>query len=329
MRTIDVVALPAKDDGDAVLWNGGPGRYDYDRLNGEMRLKAMAAEGRVVEGLACAVKRVIDAGDALALMKRMLPHGEYLPWVQQACGLKPDYAARLIKAAEWASNVEHAPYLDGVTDATTLFLLSAETTSEEVREWFMERCAAGDPPTRAEVQERKRASGRPRVPRPAENLALSWVRKGEVDRMREALALADRAVVVTAEDVMAEQRLRDLGKLRFIAGADADFHRMKGGEWIRMPHFAGFEPNTGSEAELSGCDGGDPCDANGVSDMGMVVTHARAAELMGMKVETIRQALWRAGRDGDGSYYRNGWIATRSGRGKVRIEKREPPVTPR
>jgi hypothetical protein len=94
----------------------------------------------------------------VALTAAELPHGEYLPWVQQACGLKPRYAQQLIKAAEWV-NAQHAAHLDAVPDATTLFLLSADTTPEEVREWFMERCAAGDPPSRKEVQERKRAAG--------------------------------------------------------------------------------------------------------------------------------------------------------------------------
>lgn len=58
---------------------------------------------------------------------------EALPWVQQACGLKPRYAQQLIKAADWV-NAQHAAHLDAVPDATTLFLLSADTTPEEVRE---------------------------------------------------------------------------------------------------------------------------------------------------------------------------------------------------
>lgn len=70
------------------------------------------------------------------------PHGEYLPWVQKACGLRPQYASKLIKAAEWA-NVAHVQHLEGTTDIATLFILSADTTPEDVREWFMERCAAG------------------------------------------------------------------------------------------------------------------------------------------------------------------------------------------
>jgi hypothetical protein len=47
--------------------------------------------------------------------------------------LKTDYAARLAKAAQWASNVQHVGHLDGVTDIATLFILSADTTAEEVR----------------------------------------------------------------------------------------------------------------------------------------------------------------------------------------------------
>lgn len=55
--------------------------------------------------------------------------------------------------AQW-SNAQDAAHLNGVADATTLFLLSADATPEDVREWFMARAAAGDVPTRAEVVER-------------------------------------------------------------------------------------------------------------------------------------------------------------------------------
>ncbi len=70
---------------------------------------------------------MIDAGNTLRWAKETLPHGEYLPWVQQACGLRPSHAAKLIKAAEWA-NVKHVPHLDSITDTATLFLLSADAT---------------------------------------------------------------------------------------------------------------------------------------------------------------------------------------------------------
>lgn len=222
--TVDIVAVEV------------PQNFSYEHLQ-DQRLRdwAMAAAGTIRSNISGAVQKVLEAGHLLQQAKDRLPHGAYLPWVQQACHLKPQYAQKLIQAAEFA-NTAHARHLADVSDTSTLFLLSADATPEDVREWFMERCAAGDVPTRAEVTERKRTAGRPRQPQPAEAMALSILRKGELDSLRAALVLAESASAVTAAQVMEEQRLRELGKLRFIPGAAADFHRMKDGSWIRLPH---------------------------------------------------------------------------------------------
>jgi hypothetical protein len=222
--TVDIVAVEV------------PQGFSYEHLQ-DQRLRdwAMAAAGTIRSNISGAVQKVLEAGHLLQQAKDRLPHGEYLPWVQQACGLKPQRAAELVKAADWAQMSGIAGTLNGVTDSSVLFLLSADATPKDVREWFMERCAAGDVPTRAEVAERKRPPVQ-RQPQPAEAMALSILRKGELHRIREALQLAESASAVTAAEVMEEQRLRELGKLRFIPGAAADFHRMKDGSWIRLPH---------------------------------------------------------------------------------------------
>ena len=223
--TVDIVAVEV------------PQGFSYEHLQ-DQRLRdwAMAAAGTIRSNISGAVQKVLEAGHLLQQAKDRLPHGAYLPWVKHECHLERDHASKLVKAAEWASNVGQVLHFDGVTDVKTLFLLSADATSEDVREWFMERCAAGEAPTRAEVAERKRTAGRPRQQQPAEAMALSILRKGELGRIREALQLAESASAVTAAQVMEEQRLRELGKLRFIPGAAADFHRMKDGSWIRLPH---------------------------------------------------------------------------------------------
>jgi hypothetical protein len=316
MTTIDVSVLPSSDRPDD-LWKGGADRYDYSRLPDEMRSQAMLAQGTVVEGLSSAVRRVVEAGQALSWAKTELPHGEYLPWVQQACGLKPQYAQKLIKAAEW-SNAAHARHLDGVTDTTTLFLLSADTTPEEVREWFMERCAAGDPPSRNEVQERKRSAGQPRQPQPTEAMALAMIRKGEVDRLREALALAERAEVVAADQVMAEQRLRELGKLRYIAGMEADFHRMKDGNWIRLPHAGNVDVVVVPEKIP---DQVPPPQAAPSWDAAPLLSMAAAAERLGITKTSLNAQLtpaFAAKRNG-APLVRKGYKITREGRGMVRL----------
>jgi hypothetical protein len=318
MMTIDVSVLPAAEqDGD--LWKGGADRYDYSRLPAEMRSQAMLAQGTVVEGLSSAVRRVVEAGQALSWAKAELPHGEYLPWVQQACGLKPQYASKLIKAAEWA-NVAHEQHLEQITDANTLFLLSADTTTEEVREWFMERCAAGDPPSRKDVQERKRTAGQPRQPQPLETLALNLIRKGEVERLREALTLAERAEVVTADQVMAEQRLRELGKLRYIAGMEADFHRMKDGSWVRLPHAGDVDVSVVAEVSA------EPSPSPPAWDAAPLLSIESAARRLNMKDKTLTQSLTpsSAARRNGAPFVRNGFKVTREGLGKVRLT----PVAP-
>jgi hypothetical protein len=177
--------------------------YDYSRLPEELRDQAMLAQGTVLTKLGGAVERVIDAGNTLRWAKQTLPHGEYLPWVQQACGLKPHYAQKLVKAAEWV-NAAHERHLDQITDANTLFLLSADATPEDVREWVMERCAAGNPPTRQEVQERKRqAQGKPS--RTLVQEALSVLKLSP-----EARELAAKAEHISTRQLLQELDLDEL-----------------------------------------------------------------------------------------------------------------------
>jgi hypothetical protein len=179
--------------------------YDYQRLPAELRDQAMLAQGTVLTKLGGAVERVIDAGNTLRWAKDALPHGEYLPWVQQACGLKPQYAQQLVKAAEWV-NAQHVGHLDGITDTATLFLLSADATPEDVREWVMERCAAGNPPTRKEVQERKRAA-QGKAAR-----TLTQEVKAALKISLQARQLAAKAEQITTRQLMDELDADDLPK---------------------------------------------------------------------------------------------------------------------
>jgi hypothetical protein len=317
--TVDIVAVEV------------PQGFSYEHLQ-DQRLRdwAMAAAGTIRSNISGAVQKVLEAGHLLQQAKDRLPHGEYLPWVQHACHLKPQYASQLIKAAEWA-NGKHVDHLGAVTDTATLFLLSADATPEDVREWFMERCAAGEVPTRAEVAEQKRTAGRPRQPQPAEAIALSILRKGELDRIRQALQLAERASSVTAAEVMEEQRLRELGKLRFIPGAAADFHRMKDGSWIRLPHAGDVEV---SVVEAPAVEMSDPepeshswsePESHSWDAAPLLSLHA-AAERLGITKTSLNTQLtpaFAAKRNG-APLIRKGFKVTREGRGMVRLTPVEP-----
>jgi len=303
--TLDVVAVEV------------PQEFSYDQFADQrMRDWAMAAAGTIRSNITGAVQKVLESGHLLQQAKDRLPHGSYLPWVQQACGLKPDYAQKLIKATQWA-NAEHVRHLDGVTDTATLFLLSADATQEDVRQWFMERCAAGDPPTRREVAERKRQASSPRQPQPAEAMALNMIRKGDVDRIRQALALADRAETVTAEQVMTEQRLRELPKAKVLHGLEADFHRLADGQWVRLPHAGEVDVQA---SVITAPAMSPPQQQFELAETGALLTVKAAAAQLGMNPQSLSQALTPASQaKRNGPLMRNGYVVTREGRGLVRL----------
>lgn len=283
--------------------------FNYDLItNEEDREWAEYAAGSIRFDLGQAVVKVLTAGNMLMEAKGRLPHGQYLPWVEQACGLKPQRAAELIKAAKWIQASGNAGHLESLTDAQVLFLLSADATPEDVQQWAMERCAAGDPPSRKEVQERKRQASGARQPRPAEAVAVSLIRKGELDRMREAVALAEQAQVVTATQVLSEIGLRQLPKGASILGADADFFKLSDGQWVRMPHNGRVDIASQVEPE--------PILTHSIQ----AVSFDRAAEILGCAATSIKQRISPKQTAEKGTWYKNGYRVTKGARGLVNLE---------
>jgi hypothetical protein len=94
ITTIDVVASADYEIPD----------FNYELItNEEDREWAEYAAGSIRFDLGQAVLKVLTAGNMLMEAKSRLPHGQYLPWVEQACGLKLQYAQKLAKAAEWVN----------------------------------------------------------------------------------------------------------------------------------------------------------------------------------------------------------------------------------
>jgi hypothetical protein len=296
ITTIDVVASADYEIPD----------FNYELItNEEDREWAEYAAGSIRFDLGKAVLKVLTAGNMLMEAKIRLPHGQYLPWVQQACGLKPQYAQKLIKAAEWV-NAAHERHLDQITDANTLFLLSADATPEDVRQWAMERCATGNPPSRKEVQERKRQAPSARQPMPVEAVAVSIIRKGELDRMRQAVALAEQAQVMTSAQVLDQIGLRQLPKGSSILGAEADFFKLSDGQWVRIQH------NGQVDVE--------PCPEPVLTQSIQAVPFNLAAQILGCAVPSIKQRISPKQISEKGTWYKNGYRVTKGARGLVNLE---------
>jgi hypothetical protein len=210
-----------------------------------------------------------------------------------------------VQAAEWV-NREHVPGLDQITDTATLFLLSADATPEDVRQWAMERCAAGNPPSRKDVQQRKRQASGARQPRSVEAVAVSIIRKGELDRMREAVALAEQAQVMTSAQVLDQIGLRQLPKGGSILGAEADFFKLSDGQWVRIQH------NGQVDVE--------PCPEPVLTQSIRAVPFNLAAQILGCAVPSIKQRISPKQISEKGTWYKNGYRVTKGARGLVNLE---------
>ena len=256
---------------------------------------AESAAGFITFGLGQAVVKVLEAGNLLIEAKQRLAHGEYLPWVEQACGLKPQQASKLVKAAEWA-NVAHVQHLDGITDTATLFLLSADATPEEVRQWALERCAAGNPPSRKEVQDRKRNSSEAGRQRTVIDDALKAYRLSP-----EARSLAANAQRITTRQLMDELAMEELPKgSRHITPA-ATFVKDKEG-WIKFLMQQPVDvPTTTPRQQVDLFEGPTPVEE--------VVTLTEAALRLGKKVKSLTVCLSPSKLKQRGNPTGNGWSA--------------------
>lgn len=256
---------------------------------------AESAAGFITFGLGQAVVKVLEAGNLLIEAKQRLAHGEYLSWVERACGLKRSHASQLIKAAQWA-NVQHVEHLDGITDTATLFLLSADATPEEVRQWALERCAAGDPPSRKEVQERKRNSSEAGRERTVIDDALKAFRISP-----EARSLAANAQCITTRQLMDELAVQELPKgTRHVTSA-ATFVKDKEG-WIKFPMQQPVDVPavpTRTQADLFS-------EPTSVEE---VVSLAEGAARLSKKIDTFRINLSPSKIKRQGYPKANGWMA--------------------
>ena len=276
--------------------------FDYDRMisDPDDREWAETAAGFITFGLGQAVVKVLEAGNLLIEAKQRLAHGEYLPWVEQACGLKPQRAAELAQAAAWVQMSDIAGTLDNVSDPGVLFLLSAKATTEDVRQWALERCAAGDPPTRREVQERKRkAQGRP--DRTLVQEALSALKLSD-----EARELAAKAQHISTRQLMDELGVEELPKGKEHKTSQYTFCKNGTGWW----KFPVEQPVETLPIQIQ----------QEISPQIQAVSFDTAAQILGCAAASIRQRLSPKQVSEKGTWYKNGYRVTKGARGLVNLE---------
>src|SRR5262249_22726669 len=73
---------------------------------------------------------VIEIGCELQAVKQRLKHGQFLDWVEKACGLSARTAQLMMRAAEWAEGKNE---IVAHLEPTAIYLLAAPTAPETVR----------------------------------------------------------------------------------------------------------------------------------------------------------------------------------------------------
>lgn len=311
MATIDVGASSSAIRAEHLAWaeerlGPKPGKWDgYAGIADDDTRRDLWSKVGYIHGLSAeAGRNIVAIGQTLLEMKEMLPHGQFMACVKAEFGWGHRWCNVLMQVAERFSNWNSSANLPSSAKVLAL-LAQADADDATVQQ------AADEGWTVAETKRRVTKPRGPREPQPTETLALNLIRKGELDRIRKALALAERAQVVTPEEVMTEQRLRELGKQRFIPGADADFHRMNDGSWIRLPHVAPVVDVAAAPAA--------PLEPHAaVMNTGLMPLE-RAADLLGMTVQHLRTRLTPGQRAKNGPLTRNGYRVEREGRGRVRL----------
>jgi hypothetical protein len=141
---------------------------------------------------------------------------------------------------------------------------------------------------------------------PVEAVAVSIIRKGELDRMRQAVALAEQAQVMTSAQVLDQIGLRQLPKGSSILGAEADFFKLSDGQWVRIQH------NGQVDVE--------PCPEPVLTQSIQAVPFNLAAQILGCAVLSIKQRISPKQISEKGTWYKNGYRVTKGARGLVNLE---------
>jgi Protein of unknown function (DUF3102) len=102
------------------------------------------------------IANVIEIGRRLTESKKLCGHGNWLPWLEREFGWDERTARRYISTYEFAGKSDKLSDLE--IGVSSLYMLAAPSTPEEVRTGIIERVAAGEKVAVADVREAKETS---------------------------------------------------------------------------------------------------------------------------------------------------------------------------
>jgi hypothetical protein len=148
--------------------------FDYGSLKPTHAEKLRTAAMTIKEKIDSSLRGLIEAGQGLLAVKKMLPHGQFLPWIEAEFGWTDRTARRLMEVADqFGSKSDIMSDLHITT--TALYHLAAPSTPFAARQIAIDRATAGERITPAVatqiIASVRRASSRKQKLRPTGRLA--------------------------------------------------------------------------------------------------------------------------------------------------------------
>jgi len=163
---------------------------------------------RIRARIADATENIIAIGQDLITAREMIPHGAFLPWLEEQFHWSRSTAYNFIAAAELAKRFPTV----GNLQAKTIYLLAAKTTPQAIVTEVVADIDAGKPIKHGEI------AARVRDERQAAWLSRRKQRRSEAMANRDKSALREAArEAKAAKEQLAWERKRDASEAKIIA----------------------------------------------------------------------------------------------------------------
>ena len=130
--------------------------FDYQALDAERRALVLESARNIKSCLRRAAKDIWRIGQNLSQARSCLPYGQFVAWLQTEFEWTPRTAYNFINVFETFHDFEKFSKLDAAVSA--LYLLAAPSTSQEIRDEFLQRALSGEKITHKNVQKTIKAS---------------------------------------------------------------------------------------------------------------------------------------------------------------------------
>lgn len=126
--------------------------FDYETLDERNRRLVFESTKSIKACLRRAAKDIWEIGQSLSKVRACLPYGKFVAWLNAEFEWTPRTAYNFINVFESFRDFEKFSKLDAA--ASALYLLAAPSTSQKIRDEFIERALSGEKITHKNVQKK-------------------------------------------------------------------------------------------------------------------------------------------------------------------------------